>query len=106
MIQRIVPLPLKPKTSFFLLGPRKTGKTYYIKRLYHDAWRVDLLNTDEFAKYSIRPAIFREECLAKYKNRPESERFVLIDEIQKVPQLLKEVHLLMEDHGFVFGLCG
>lgn len=67
---------------------------------------MDLLNTDIFAKYSVRPALFREECLARAKSDPERQHFVLIDEIQKIPQLLDEVHLLIEDHQFVFGLCG
>jgi predicted AAA+ superfamily ATPase len=106
MIQRIAPLPLDPKESFFLWGPRKTGKTFLIKHLYPNIHRIDLLNTDSFAKYSIRPALLREECLARVKNDPAASRFVLIDEIQKIQQLLDEVHLLIEDHHFVFGMCG
>lgn len=106
MLQRIVPLPLNPKESFFLWGPRKTGKTFLIKHLYPNIHRIDLLNTDSFAKYSIRPALLREECLARLESDPTSSRFVLIDEIQKIQQLLDEVHLLIEDHHFVFGMCG
>jgi uncharacterized protein len=106
MFQRIAPLPAQPEESFFLWGPRKTGKSFLIKHLYPDVWRVDLLNTDQFAKYSIRPALLREECLARYADTPRARRFVLIDEIQKIPALLDEVHLLIEDHGFVFGMCG
>lgn len=106
VFQRIVPLPTKPKESFFLWGPRKTGKSFLIKYLYPDIWRVDLLDTDIFAKYSIRPALFREECLARVKSEPTRARFVLLDEIQKIPPLLDEIHLLIEDHQFVFGLCG
>lgn len=101
MFQRIAPLPTKPEASFFLWGPRKTGKSSLIKQLYSDVWRVDLLNTDNFSKYSVRPALLREECLAR-----SSPRFVLIDEIQKIPALLDEVHLLIEDHQFIFGMCG
>lgn len=106
MFQRIVPLPLQPKESFFLWGPRKTGKSFLIKYLYPDTMRIDLLNTDNFAKYSVRPAWLREEALARLKTDSKSSKFILIDEIQKIPQLLDEVHLLIEDHGFVFGLCG
>lgn len=106
MFQRIIPLPSKPKESFFLWGPRKTGKTFYIKWLYQGAWRIDLLNTDNFAKYSVRPATLREECLGKLERESKFSRFVLIDEIQKIPLLLDEIHLLIEDHNFVFGMCG
>ncbi|MDO8519722.1 MAG: AAA family ATPase, partial [Deltaproteobacteria bacterium] len=100
VIQRILHLPSKPKESFFLWGPRKTGKSTLIKQLYPSTRRVDLLDTDNFAKYSVRPALFREECLAG------SSRFVLLDEIQKIPALLDEIQLLIEDHQFVFGMCG
>lgn len=106
MFQRIAPIPPKPKESFFLWGPRKTGKSFLIKYLYPNSHRIDLLNTDSFAKYSIRPALLREECLAQIKKNPAAPRFVLIDEVQKIPQLLDEVHLLIEDHHFVFGMCG
>lgn len=106
MFQRIANLPPHPEESFFLWGPRKTGKSSLIKYLYPDTWRVDLLNTDNFSKYSVRPALLREECLAKIENNPDFQRFVLIDEIQKIPPLLDEVHLLIEDHRFVFGMCG
>lgn len=106
MFQRIAPIPPKPKESFFLWGPRKTGKTFLIKHLYPSFRRIDLLNTDSFTKYSVRPAILREECLAQVERDPTMSRFVLIDEIQKIPQLLDEVHLLIEDHHFVFGMCG
>src|SRR3990167_1190488 len=106
MFQRIVPLPLNPEETFFLWGPRKTGKSFLIKYLYPNARRIDLLNTDNFAKYSSRPARLREECLAQLEGNPTAPRFLLIDEIQKIPRLLDEVHLLIEDHHFVFGLCG
>lgn len=50
--------------------------------------------------------MLREECLARIEGDRDFSRFVLIDEIQKVPQLLDEVHLLIEDHRFIFGMCG
>ena len=106
MFQRIAPLPLNPTESFFLWGPRKTGKTFLIKRLYPTSYRIDLLNTDNFAKYSIRPALLREECLERFERDNATPKFVLIDEIQKIPQLLDEVQLLMEDYRFIFGMCG
>ncbi|MBI4924592.1 MAG: ATP-binding protein [Bdellovibrio sp.] len=102
MFKRIAPLQKCPEGSFFLWGPRKTGKSFLIRDLYTHVPRIDLLDTDLFAKYSIRPAVLREECLA----RKNQDRFIIIDEIQKVSALLDEVHFLIENHGFIFGLCG
>ncbi len=102
MFSRIVPLDKIPQDSFFLWGPRKTGKSFLLKKLYPGAPRIDLLDTDQFAKYSTKPSRLREELLAKVPTR----RFVVIDEIQKIPSLLDEVHLLIEDYAFCFALCG
>lgn len=106
MLQRIVPLEPNPTDSFFLWGPRKTGKSFLLKHVYPGVPRIDLLDTDQFARYKTRPGHLREECLARVGRSPNDRRFILIDEIQKVPALLDEVQLLIEDHGFVFGLCG
>jgi len=54
--------------------------------------------------YASSPSLLRERLLQRFPRR--ADRFVLIDEIQKVPALLNEVHHLIEEEGFVFGLCG
>jgi len=100
MVSRRLILPDDPETSFFLWGPRQTGKTSLLRAAYPDARRIDLLETDTFARYAVEPHRLREELLA----HPES--FVVIDEIQKAPALLDEVHWLIENRRVAFGLCG
>ena len=94
-------MPESPRESFFLWGPRQTGKTSLLEVTYPNAHRIDLLKTDVFAKYASEPHRLREELLAR-----ADSPFVVIDEIQKVPALLDEVHWLIENEGVVFGLCG
>lgn len=80
-----------PKYSFFLFGPRGTGKTTWLKQNYPDAIWIDLLEPDIFRSYSAHPERLREIVLAY----PE-KRTVIIDEIQKIPELLSVIHSLIE----------
>ena len=86
--------------SFFLFGPRGTGKTY-LKQTYPDAMWIDLLQPREERLFSMRPELL-EERLQVVKGFSH----VVIDEIQKVPDLLDEVHALIEDRKISFALCG
>lgn len=90
-----------PDSTFFLWGPRQSGKTTLLKRRFPRAHRIDLLRTDERMRYEREPARLREEVRAIPK-----ERRIVIDEIQKVPALLDEVHYLMQEDDRVFILCG
>jgi uncharacterized protein len=63
MYTRLLHLPRQPKKSFFLWGPRQTGKTTFLKATYPEATRIDLLKTDELIRYLRRPALLREETL-------------------------------------------
>ncbi len=101
MFERALRLPSSPKESFFLWGPRQVGKSTLLKTVYPDARRIDLLRSDQYLRYLERPALLREELDAE----PET-RFVIVDEVQKVPALLDEVHALIEDRGVNFALCG
>ncbi len=101
MYNRKLPLPETPSRSFFLWGPRKTGKTTLLKRCYPKAFRIDLLKTDELMRYTREPSLFREDVAAL----PE-DRLVIVDEIQKAPALLDEIHYMIQEWGRVFGLCG
>jgi len=101
MFRRIPFLPARPEDSFFLWGPRQTGKTSLLKRLYADAFWLDLLQTNVQVKYSLEPHRLREEVLAR-----ESCELVVIDEVQKAPRLLDEVHWLIENTDTKFVLCG
>ena len=103
MFQRNLPLPDPGRESFFLWGPRQTGKSTLLKQCYPEARRVDLLKADEFRRYAVHPEYLRQEIEAE---GPEPGRQIVIDEIQKVPALLDEVHWLIENHGLHFALCG
>src|SRR5882724_397982 len=101
MVRRALRLPRQSDESFFLWGPRQTGKTSLLRTTYPDAVWIDLLRTDDAIRYASRPAFLREELLA----RPGGT-LVVIDEVQKVPALLDEVHWLIENRGLLFALCG
>lgn len=99
IIKRLISIDLPQGKSAFLWGPRKVGKTYWISHHFKDAIIIDLLKTDVFADYISRPALLRE----RYQN---SKELIIIDEIQKVPALLDEVHWLIENKGISFLLTG
>src|SRR3989338_6470486 len=88
IIQRLLKLNLPSNRSAFLWGPRKSGKSYWISHHLKQAPLIDLLQTDVYADYVARPSLLRE--------RFQTYRWlVVIDEIQKVPALLDEVHWLV-----------
>jgi predicted AAA+ superfamily ATPase len=94
-------LATRPPQTFFLWGPRQTGKSSLLREAFPDATWIDLLRTDDFVRYRTRPALLREELL----EAPRS-RIVVIDEVQKAPALLDEVHWLIENRRLSFALCG
>lgn len=101
MIERRLHLPEPGIETFFLWGPRQTGKSTLLRARYPEAVWVDLLKADEFRRYVERPERLRQE-LAQREGTP----FVVVDEVQKVPALLDEVHWLHENRGVRFALCG
>lgn len=101
MFTRRLKLPPAPTETFFLWGPRQTGKSSLLKATYPSAVWVDLLKSEEFRRYTENPEWLRQEIPL-----PGDKGFVVIDEIQKVPQLLDEVHWMMENRGQNFALCG
>lgn len=101
MFKRALRLPPPETATFFLWGPRQTGKTTLLRAKYPDALWVDLLKADEFRRYLQNPELLREALGAR-----DSIRQVVIDEVQKVPPLLDEVHWLHENRGIRFALCG
>jgi predicted AAA+ superfamily ATPase len=96
---RLLNIELPPKRSAFLWGPRKTGKTYWVNRYFPDAILIDLLKTDLFADYASRPSLLRE----RYQGH---KGLVVIDEIQMVPDLLNEIHWLIENTDVSFLMTG
>lgn len=90
-----------PDRSFFLFGPRGTGKSTWLGQVLPEAVRFDLLDTSLYLELNRDP--HRIEALIG--NRP-SGSWVVLDEIQKIPALLDEVHRLMEKRRWRFALCG
>jgi len=76
------------------------GKSFWVRQTLPDATLIDLLQSDVFAEYAARPALLRE----RYRER--HPRLIVIDEIQKLPMLLDEVHWLIENAGLSFLLTG
>ncbi len=99
---RRCPLPQTPKRSFFLWGPRQVGKTSLLKERYPQVPYYDLNQSLSWNRLSSRPELLGEEILA-IKPKPA---LVIIDEVQRIPQLLNEVQSLIDHHKFIFGLCG
>jgi predicted AAA+ superfamily ATPase len=91
----------RPKGSFFLLGPRGTGKTTWARQAFPGAHRIDLLDEARYQRYLADPASFAAELRA----RPAGS-WVLVDEIQRLPALLNEVHRSIEDRRIKFALTG
>ena len=101
MFTRGLRLPAAGAETFFLWGPRQIGKTTLLHQAYPDAVWIDLLKADEYRRYVERPELLREELIVG--QRPAQ---VVIDEVQKVPALLDEVHWLHERQKIRFALCG
>ena len=89
------------KESIFFWGARQTGKTTLIKSLYPGSLWFDLLLSDVFERFQKNPSQLREIILATNPDKP-----VIIDEIQRIPALLNEVHWLIENKKIQFILSG
>lgn len=92
----------KPNQSFFLFGPRGTGKSTLVRQSFKDALWVDLLNPETLRSYSARP-----ERLYDFVRAHTDKNVIVIDEVQKVPSLLSIVHNLIEENKkLLFVLTG
>jgi predicted AAA+ superfamily ATPase len=93
-----------PARSLFLLGPRGTGKTTWLRQKLPDALWFDLLRTRTFLDLSQEPEGFRQRVEALRRGS-----WVVVDDVQRVPALLTEVHALISEHGrdyYQFALSG
>ncbi|MBT3257284.1 MAG: ATP-binding protein [Deltaproteobacteria bacterium] len=90
-----------PKQSFFLLGPRGSGKSTWLKSMFSDAHVIDLLSEETFQRLLINPGQFANEL----RTIPPGG-WVIVDEVQRLPNLLNEVHRFMEEKRLNFVLCG
>lgn len=104
-IPRALNLDLPPGRTAFFWGARGTGKTTLLRQRFSKSTRYDLLETDTFLRLSKEPFRLREETSALHeKNRLIQP--VILDEIQKIPALLDEIHWLIENKKVSFILCG
>ena len=92
----------KIESSSFLLGPRGTGKSTWIKENYrYNSVVYDLLNTSELIRLSREPSLLYQETA-----HLQPGAWVIIDEVQKIPALLNEVHRIIEEKKLKFILSG
>lgn len=100
MFDRELRIPLKGRKSFFLFGPRGTGKTTWLKQKLPDALFINLLRSDFYLPLSANPAHLRALIPEDYSG------WIVIDEVQRIPELLNEVHDLIESRRYAFILTG
>lgn len=100
-LERKISLDIVHEESIFLWGPRQSGKSTLLEHVFPSAKTYDLLKTDVFERLNRRPSILREEL----EMIPDGS-LVIIDEIQRVPPLLDEVHWLMTHKNMRFVLSG
>lgn len=101
MYRRIFDIENRLDEAMFLFGGRQTGKSTLLKERFPKAVYIDLLKSDVRNRFKQHPEEFRESLL-----RYQPETLVIVDEIQKVPELLDEVHWLMVEKGLWFILSG
>lgn len=100
MYPRLLETPLQRHQSFFLFGPRGVGKTTWIRDRLPDALYLDLLDHQLYLELLTRPERLRDLIPADH------EGWIVLDEVQRAPLLLNEVHRLIETRGHRFVLTG
>ena len=100
MFKRLLNKPLASRRSFFLFGPRGTGKTTWLKHHLPDALFINLLQSEFYNRLSANPGHLRQLIPPGYQD------WVVIDEVQRIPALLNEVHDLIEADRLNFALTG
>jgi len=100
MYSRMLQISPNSEQSFFLFGPRGTGKTTWLKKNFPESLYLDLLDDYLHRRLIARPEELRQLIPPNYTN------WIILDEIQKVPALLNEVHRLIENKHYKFILTG
>ena len=98
MYSRNINLP--QNLSFFLFGPRGTGKSSHIKRSYPNSIYIDLLESGIYIDLLADPSRVESYFVG------DTSKPIIIDEIQRIPELLNEVHRLIESHNYNFIMTG
>ncbi len=91
----------RPRSSFFLFGPRGVGKSPWTRDKLAGAHRIDLLDEGLYHGLLADASLFAAEL-----NALPPASWVVVDEIQRLPSLLNEVHRFIEDRGLRFALLG
>ncbi len=100
MFQRLLKIDKTKPKSFFLFGPRGTGKTSWVLQHFPEALYIDLLGHRDYTLLHADPS--RLEAMVLASDSP----WIILDEIQRIPALLNEVHRLIEHHQRCFILTG
>lgn len=100
MFKRLLKVNKAKQKSFFLFGPRGTGKTSWVKQYFPEALYIDLLKHQDYLQLQSNPSKLENIVLA------HKSPWIIIDEVQKIPTLLDEVHRLIEHHHRCFILIG
>ena len=90
-----------PRESFFLFGVRGAGKSTWAESKFHDARRVNLLDEGVHHSLLADPSLFGAELMNLRRGQ-----WVVVDEVQRIPSLLNDVHRLIEERGLRFALLG
>jgi len=90
-----------PEQSFFLLGPRGTGKSTWLRATFPNAYVIDLLSEETYQRLLANPGHFASELRSV-----KTGHWVVVDEVQRLPNLLNEVHRFIEEKRLRFVLCG
>lgn len=104
VFKRLLNINLPGQQSAFLWGARQTGKSSFLKLIFKNSLYYDLLDTHEVMRLTKSPYLLREELLVADPDKLKLP--IIIDEIQKVPSLLNEIHWLIENKQLQFILCG
>ena len=104
MYNRYLKLELEPGDSAFLWGERKTGKSTYLNTMYPHSARFDFLNAAKYVEYTKAPWRLREDILKL--DKIVLDQPIIIDEVQKIPSVMDEIHLMIETHKLAFIMCG
>lgn len=104
IVKRLLQIDLPEQQSAFLWGPRKTGKSTYLQNRFPNSLVYDFLDTDLFLEFSKKPSLLRQQLLAKPSNLLDQP--IILDEVQKIPAILDEIHWLIEKKRLRFVLCG
>jgi predicted AAA+ superfamily ATPase len=98
MLSRILKAP---EQSFFLMGPRGSGKSTWLRATFPGGYVIDLLAEDTYQRLLASPGLFADELRAL-----KAPQWVIVDEVQRLPGLLNEVHRFIEEKRLRFVLCG